>query len=55
MTKPFMRIDSLGGYIGRLAWWNTIDSQDMGPGWPVNNVRIWGKGPFLLKGWGTAK
>lgn len=54
MTKPFMRIDSLGGYVGRLAWWNTVDTQDMAPGCPVS-VRIWGKGPFLLRGWGTAK
>ncbi len=54
MTKPFMRIDALGGYIGRLAWWNTLDTQDVAPRCPFN-VRIWGKGPFLLKGWGNAK
>jgi hypothetical protein len=58
-----MRFDSLGGYIGRLAWWNTFDTQDvafdtqdLAPRCPAN-VRIWGKGPFLLKGkgWGNAK
>ena len=54
MTKPFMRIDSRGGYIGRLAWWNTFDTQDVAPSWPFN-WRIWGKAPILLKGWGTAK
>jgi hypothetical protein len=54
MTKPFMRIDSNGGYIGRLAWWNTIDVETMVPIVPLP-VRIWGKGPFLLNGWGSAK
>lgn len=54
MTKPFMRIDSNCGYIGRLAWWNTIDIETIHPGFPFKG-RIWGRGPFLLNGWGSTK
>lgn len=54
MTTPFAKVDSLRGYIGRLAWFNTIDTQAVNPHCLIN-VRFWGKGPFLLKGWGSAK
>lgn len=54
MTAPFAKFDSLGGYIGRLAWWNTVDTQAINPRCPFN-VRLWGKGVLLLKGWGSAK
>jgi len=53
-STSFIQLNSLGGYIGRLAWWNTMDTQAINPHCPVN-VRFWGKGPFLLQGWGSAK
>jgi hypothetical protein len=57
MTRPFMRITCTHGWIGRIAWWNTMDTQDMErPGsWPDDwpNYRIWGHAPIWLPhGWG---
>lgn len=54
MTAPFIRITDTHGWIGRIGWWNTIDSSSIMHGLPhgMPEFRIWGKAPIITPGWG---